>query len=55
VFEAFQLMVKNLRSAREQELQELDEALASARAAGVPDDALAQLRSVRARIQSSLE
>lgn len=55
VFEAFQMMVKNLRAAREQELQELDEALASARAAGVPEDALAQLRSVRARIQSSLE
>ena len=55
VFEAFQLMVKNLRAAREEELRELDEAISRARAAGIPEDALAQLRSVRARIQATLE
>lgn len=54
VFEAFQQMVKNLRDARELELRELDEALARARAAGVPEDALVGIRAVRERMQGPL-
>ena len=54
VFEAFQQMVKNLREARELELRELDEALARARAAGVPEDALVAIRAVRERMQGPL-
>jgi methyl-accepting chemotaxis protein len=54
VFEAFQQMVQNLRDARELELRELDDALAKARAAGVPEDALAAIRAVRERMQGPL-
>lgn len=55
VFEAFQEMVVNLRSAREQEIAELDEAIAQAAAAGASDDAITALRGVRDRIQRSLD
>jgi methyl-accepting chemotaxis protein len=55
VFEALQQMVKNLREAREREVQALDEALASAQAAGASDDALAGIRAVRERMRASLE
>ena len=55
VFDEFQLMVKNLRAAREQELRELDEALKTARGAGMPEHAVAALQAVRDRIQRSLD
>jgi methyl-accepting chemotaxis protein len=55
VFEAFQVMVKNLRESRELDLRELDTALDHARAAGVPEAAIASIRSVRERIQNSLD
>jgi methyl-accepting chemotaxis protein len=55
VFEAFQHMVEKLRSDREQELRELDDALAQARGAGASEDVLEALRGVRERIRSSLD
>jgi methyl-accepting chemotaxis protein len=55
VFEVFQQMVKNLREARELELRELDDALARALAAGATEDALADIRAVRERMQRPLD
>ena len=54
VFEAFQNMVKNLRSSREEDIEELDRALEKARAAGASADVLAALEDVRAHLKRSL-
>jgi methyl-accepting chemotaxis protein len=54
VFEAFQNMVKNLRAAREEDIEEIDRALDKARAASAPADVLAALEEVRSRLHRSL-
>jgi len=54
VFEAFQSMVKNLRSAREEDIEELERALDKARSTGASPDVIAALEDVRARLQRSL-
>jgi nitrogen fixation/metabolism regulation signal transduction histidine kinase len=55
VFESFQDMVESLRSVREQQIQELDEALKAARDSGADDKALAAVRAIRDRLSASLE
>jgi methyl-accepting chemotaxis protein len=54
VFEAFQSMVKNLRSAREEDIEELERAIEQARGSGASPDVVAALEGVRARLQRSL-
>lgn len=54
VFEAFQSMVKNLRTAREEDIEELERALEKARSTGASPDVVAALEDVRARLQRSL-
>jgi methyl-accepting chemotaxis protein len=54
VFVAFQDMVKNLRTAREEDLEEIDRALEKARSTGAAADLVAALEEVRARLQRSL-
>jgi nitrogen fixation/metabolism regulation signal transduction histidine kinase len=54
VFEAFQSMVKNLRNAREEDIEELERALDKARSTGASPDVVAALEDVRARLQRSL-
>jgi methyl-accepting chemotaxis protein len=55
VFEAFQHMTKRLRETRQQDLQEFDAALEKARAAGLPEEALSQLRTLRDRLARALD
>jgi methyl-accepting chemotaxis protein len=55
LFEAFAHMVESLRETQKQEVTELEDAIAKAEAAGVPEDALAELRSVRDRMASALD
>lgn len=55
LFEAFANMVQNLRGAQEREIHELDEAVESARKAGVSDDQLTRIIEVRDRMASALE
>jgi methyl-accepting chemotaxis protein len=54
VFEAFQQMVASLRSAREQQIQELDAALKAANDAGADPHALAAVRALRDRLHDTL-
>lgn len=55
IFEAFQEMTASLRAAQTEEIALLDAAIESARAAGVPDDAIADVIEVRRRMQSALD
>jgi methyl-accepting chemotaxis protein len=54
VFEAFQQMVASLRSAREQQIEELDAALKAASDAGVDPHAVAPVRALRDRLRETL-
>jgi methyl-accepting chemotaxis protein len=54
VFEAFQQMVASLRSAREQQIQELDAALKAASDAGADPRAMAAVRALRDRLRDTL-
>jgi hypothetical protein len=55
VFEMFQRMTGSLRSAREQDLADIERAFELARAAGTSDSVLAPLREIEARIRKTLE
>ena len=55
VFEAFEEMTASLRAAQAEEVALLDDAIEKARAAGVPDTAIAEVVEVRRRMQSALE
>ena len=55
VFEMFQRMMGSLRSAREQDLADIDLACERARAAGTPDSALEPLRAMQERIRKTFE
>jgi methyl-accepting chemotaxis protein len=55
VFEAFQHMTKRLRETRQQDVQEFDAALEKARAAGLSDQVLSDLRTLRDRLARSLQ
>ncbi len=55
LFEAFANMVESLRETQKREVTELDDAIAKAKQAGVPDDALAELRGVRDRMLAALD
>lgn len=55
IFLAFEDMVESLRQAQREEIAMLDDALDKARAAGVPDEAIAEISEVRARMQSALD
>lgn len=55
VFEAFQRMVTSLRTARELDVQQLDQALEAAQQAQAPEAVLSSLREVRNRIQRTLD
>jgi methyl-accepting chemotaxis protein len=55
VFEAFQRMTKRLREARQRDVQEFDAALEKAKAAGLPDEALGELRTLRDRLARALD
>lgn len=55
LFEAFARMVEALRAAQAQEIARLDEAIAKARAAGVPEESLQAIAEVRDRMQAALD
>lgn len=55
VFDAFEEMINALRSEQEREIAMLDAALGDASAAGVPEDALAEVRKVRQRMREALD
>lgn len=55
LFEAFSEMILSLRAAQEQEIALLDSAIAQAKAAGVPAQAVAELERARDRMKLSLE
>ena len=55
VFLAFEEMITNLRERQATEIARLDEAIAKAREAGAPDDALAELVAVRDEMQAQLD
>lgn len=55
VFEMFQRMVGSLRTAREQDLADIERAFEHARAAGVPETSLEPLRAMQERIRASLQ
>jgi hypothetical protein len=55
VFLAFEEMVRSLRAAQTKEIEQLESALARARAAGVTDDALKEIAEVSERMRKSLE
>lgn len=55
VFDAFEQMVSALRATQESEIAMLDAALERAAAAGVQDDALREIRSVRQRMRDALD
>ena len=55
VFEAFQQMTKRLRESRQRDVQEFDAALEKATAAGLPDEALGELRALRDRLARALD
>jgi nitrogen fixation/metabolism regulation signal transduction histidine kinase len=54
LFIAFEEMVNSLRAAQEQEVEQLDAAIARAREAGTPDTALLQVEEVRDRMRKAL-
>lgn len=55
LFESFQEMVVSLRAAQEREIAQLEAAIAQARAAGVPADAIATLVATRDRMRAALD
>lgn len=55
VFDAFEEMINALRSEQEREIAMLDAALGEASAAGVPEEALAEVRKVRQRMREALD
>lgn len=55
VFDAFEQMINALRSEQESEIAMLDAALEQAATAGVPDEALREIRSVRQRMREALD
>jgi len=55
IFEVFQEMTASLRAAQAEEIALLDAAIESARSAGVPDAAIADIVEVRRRMQSALD
>ena len=55
VFEAFHQMTKALRDARQRDVQDFDAALETAKAAGLPDEALGELRALRDRLARALD
>lgn len=55
VFDAFEQMINALRSEQESEIAMLDAALEQATTAGVPDEALREIRSVRQRMREALD
>jgi len=55
LFEAFEQMVNSLRSAQEQEVEQLEAAIAQAREAGTPEPTLRQLEMVRDRMREALD
>jgi len=55
VFDAFEEMINALRSEQEREIAMLDAALGEASAAGVPEDALTEVRKVRQRMREALD
>lgn len=55
VFDAFEEMINALRSEQEREIAMLDAALVEASSAGVPEDALAEVRKVRQRMREALD
>jgi len=54
VFESFQEMVESLRVMRQEEIQQLDEAIAYAKQAGVPERTIQDMQKLRERVQRSL-
>lgn len=55
VFDAFEQMINALRSEQESEIAMLDAALERAVSAGVPDEALGEIRTVRQRMREALD
>jgi methyl-accepting chemotaxis protein len=55
VFDAFEEMINALRAEQQSEIEMLDAALEQASAAGVPDEALGELRTVRQRMREALD
>lgn len=55
VFDAFEQMINALRAEQEKEIAMLDGALESAAAAGVPEEALREIKTVRQRMREALD
>ena len=55
LFEAFADMVESLRETQKREIAELDAAVVTAKEAGVPEEALAELIRVRDRMEAALD
>ncbi len=55
IFEAFSEMIVSLRAAQEQEIALLDAAIARAKEAGVPSEAIADVQRVRERMKAALD
>jgi methyl-accepting chemotaxis protein len=55
VFEVFQEMIDSLRAAQTKEIALLDDAIAKAKQAGVPPEAIAEVELVRERMRSALD
>ncbi len=55
VFDAFEQMINALRREQESEIAMLDAALEQAATAGVPDEALREIRTVRQRMREALD
>ncbi len=55
LFEAFEEMVSSLRAAQEKEVEQLEAAIARAREAGTPDEALQQVEMVKDRMRKTLD
>lgn len=55
VFDAFEEMINALRAEQESEIAMLDAALEQASSAGVPNEALQEIRSVRQRMREALD
>ncbi len=55
VFDAFEQMINALRAEQEKEIAMLDAALERASAAGVPEEALREIKTVRQRMREALD
>ncbi len=55
IFEAFQEMILSLRAAQEQEIALLEAAIERAKQAGVPQEAIADIESIRDRMRAALD